>query len=425
MGRLSVVVSCAIDTYSGYGARSRDFVKALIETKKYNVQILSQRWGNTRTGYLEDHGETDLLSRIIPQLTSQPDIWFQITVPNEFQKVGKYNIGVTAGIETTLCHSTWLQGCNNMDLVLVSSNHAKTVFESTKFEMVDSRSGHPAGTLELTTPVEVLFEGVDLEKYGKKVKTKVDLSKIKEKFCYLTVGHWMQGDLGHDRKNLGYTIKAFLETFKNKMNAPALIVKTQQAGTSIMDREAILDRIDSIRRSVKGTLPNVYLFHGEISDDEINALYNHSKVKVLVSLTKGEGFGRPLLEYSLTGKPMLVSGWSGQTDFLDPKETYLIGGTLTPVHKSSVLKDMILEEAHWFTPSDEEVGKAFKLSFEKYDELLELSKKQAKRSKENFSYIKMVELLDNTLDKYLPEFPEEISLDLPELKLPKLDKIDG
>ena len=133
MSKASCVISCPIDTYSGYGARSRDFVKAVIEAKPdWDVQIMSQRWGNTRFGYLDDHKEYDLKSRIIPaKLTKQPDVWMQISVPNEFQKVGKYNIGVTAGIETTVCDAKWIDGCNRMDMILTSSNHSKDVFEKT------------------------------------------------------------------------------------------------------------------------------------------------------------------------------------------------------------------------------------------------------------------------------------------------------
>ena len=114
-------VSCPIDTYSGYGARSRDFVKALIESNKYDVKILSQRWGNTRKGFLNDFKEWEFLKKyIVPGLNVQPDIWCQVTVPNEFQKVGKYNIGLTAGIETTACAHQWIEGCNRMDLILTS-----------------------------------------------------------------------------------------------------------------------------------------------------------------------------------------------------------------------------------------------------------------------------------------------------------------
>ena len=141
MSKASCVISCPIDTYSGYGARSRDFVKGVIQARPdWDVKIISQRWGNTRFQYLKDHNELDLLSRIVPNLTSQPDVWIQITVPNEFQAVGKYNIGVTAGIETTLCHVEWIEGCNRMNMILTSSEHSKSVFEQTVWTMEDNRT---------------------------------------------------------------------------------------------------------------------------------------------------------------------------------------------------------------------------------------------------------------------------------------------
>ena len=424
MSKPLAVVSCPIDTYSGYGARARDFVKALIKTDKYDVKVLSQRWGNTRFGYLEDHQEDDLISRIIPNMTSQPELWIQVTVPNEFQKIGKYNIGVTAGMETTVVHSTWIEGCNRMDLNLVSSVHAKTVFKNTKFNQQNKDTGQVTGVLELDKPMEVLFEGADLTKYFPTNDITLDFSSIKENFCYLVVGHWMQGDFGQDRKNIGYTVKSFLEAFKNKPNQPALILKTMQVGSSIMDRERILDKIDSVRKTVKGSLPNVYLLHGEISDKEVNELYNHPKVKTMVSLTKGEGFGRPLLEFSLIGKPIIASGWSGQIDFLKPETSLLIGGKLTNVHKSAVQKDMILAEAQWFTPDDIEVGKAYKEVYKHYKKYLPLAKKLKFNNTKEFSFDKMVELLDLQLTKFVPKFPTEIKLTLPKLELPKLEKIN-
>ena len=419
MSKPLAVVSCPVDTYSGYGARARDFVKALIDLDKYDVKILSQRWGNTRFGYLEDHNENGLSSRIIPNMTTQPELWIQITVPNEFQKVGKYNIGVTAGMETTIVHNTWIEGCNRMDLVLTSSNHSKGVFESTIYTKEDPKTKQPAGELKLTTPVEVLLEGADLTKYYP-TKSNLDLSPIKESFCYLFVGHWLNGDFGQDRKNVGYMIKSFLETFKNKKDAPALILKTSQATTSIMDRESILDKIEKIRQTVTGKLPNIYLFHGDVNDSEMNELYNHPKVKAMVSLTKGEGFGRPLLEFSLTNKPIIASGWSGQIDFLDKEFSTLLGGDLTNVHPSAASKDMILTEAKWFTPSDIEVNKAYKTVHKDYKKFLSLSKRQGHKSRTEFSYEKMVEVLGRTIDQYVPEFPKQIELNLPKLDLPKL-----
>lgn len=418
MNKTTVIVSCPIDTYSGYGARARDLVKALLKLEKYDIKVLSQRWGNTSFGYLKDHNETQLMNCVVTNLTYQPDVWIQITVPNEFQKVGKYNIGITAGIETTVCASQWTEGCNRMDLVLTSSEHSKNVFKATRFDKTDS-AGKVLGSLELTTRVETLFEGLDISKYFK-TKSSFDLDSIKESFCFLFVGHWLQGDFGQDRKNIGYTIKAFLETFKNKKDAPALILKTSIGNSSYMNTEIILDKINSIRSTVKGVLPNIYLIDGDMNDSEMNELYNHPKVKVMVSLTKGEGFGRPLLEFSAVGKPIMASNWSGHTDFLNPEFSKLIGGTLTPVHKSAVVKDVIVPESNWFTPDDGEVGKVFKDIHKDYKKYQELAKRQAFRTNNEFTLDKMTEVLGNILQENLPEFPKQVELKLPKLDLPKL-----
>ena len=120
MSKTNITISCPIDTYSGYGARSRDLVKALIELDKYDIKILPQRWGSTRWGYLKDHNDQLFSPLLVDNLNQQPDIWIQVTIPSEFKKVGKYNIGVTAGMETDLCDPTWIQGGNNMDLILAS-----------------------------------------------------------------------------------------------------------------------------------------------------------------------------------------------------------------------------------------------------------------------------------------------------------------
>lgn len=428
MNKISCVISCPIDTYSGYGARSRDFVKAVIESQPdWDVKILSQRWGETRWGYLNDHQEVELLTRVVPQLTQQPDVWMQISVPNEFQKVGKYNIGVTAGIETTLCDPSWITGANNMDLLLVSSNHAADTFKRSVFDIENNKTG-TTQKVELHTKMEVLFEGADLTKYfsdkhqqGAPITQTLD--KIPESFCYLTTGHWMQGAFGEDRKNVGFTIKTFLETFKNKKNAPALIMKSNCVTTSIMDRERMLDKIEDIRKTVKGKLPNVYLIHGEISDSEMNALYNHDKVKALVSFTKGEGFGRPLLEFSLTNKPIIVSGWSGQLDFLDTKFVRLVKGELKNVHDSAVIRNMILKESQWFTPDPVDTASAYKDIFKNYKEWLKNAKRQGHNSRTHFSYEKMAETLKDLLGTSVPEFPKQIELTLPKLQLPKLKKL--
>ena len=428
------IISCPIDTYSGYGARSRDIVKALIELDKYNIQILSQRWGVTPHGFIEDHNDEwgFLSSHILPhnnQLPQKPRIWAQITIPNEFTPMGEYNIGFTAGIETTLCDPSWVEGINRMDLNIVSSNHAKEFFENSKFSKQDNH-GNTLGEVSVNKPIEVLFEGANLDKYFPlKQSSNFELDSIKENFAFLSVGHWMRGDLGEDRKNIGLLVKLFYETFKNQKHTPALILKTSEGGASYMDRDAVLSKIHQIKHTIKAdTLPNVYLLHGELTDKEMNELYNHKKVKAMISLTKGEGFGRPLLEFSLTKKPIIATNWSGHTDFLDPKFTTLIPGELKQVHASAGIKNMILEQSKWFSPSIPETCNELASLFNHYKTYEKGAMLQYHKSKNNFSFEKMAESLENIITTYSPNFPENIEFILPGLgdntSLPKLTKVD-
>ena len=425
------IISSPFDTYSGYGARSRDLIKAIVETDKYNVRLLSQRWGATPFGFCENNPEWNfLLNLILPnnQIPKVPEIWAQVTIPSEFQPIGKYNIGFTAGIETNIAPADWIEGMNRMDLNIVSSEHSKTIFENSTFEKRNNQTNNLEGIVKLEKPVKVLFEGANTDIY-KVINTPCSLDfNIKEDFAYLFVGHWMQGELGEDRKNVGLLVKAFYETFKNKTKKPALILKTSQVGSSYMDREEILRKIKLIKKTVNSkNLPNVYLLHGEFTDEEMNEIYNHSKVKAMVSLTKGEGFGRPLLEFTLSKKPLLTTGWSGQMDFLNPEFTNLIQGQLTNVHPSAA-NQWLIPESQWFSPDHSQVGSYLKDIFENYKNYTEKSKRQAFYSKTNFSWEKMKTTLSDLLDNNIPEFPKEVKIKLPSIKkieLPKKEPING
>jgi glycosyltransferase involved in cell wall biosynthesis len=417
------VISAPPDTYSGYGARSRDFIKALYELKKdeWDIQIMPQRWGATSWGFLEDYKEE--WGWMIPlllkgPLTRQPDYWFQITIPNEFQHVGKVSIGVTAGIETTVCDASWLEGCNRMDLTLVSSQHAKSVLQATSY----GKKENPNEILKLEKPVEVLFEGVDLNKYLfiadeqlPETDLVLDLDEIKEEFCYLFVGHWLQGEFGEDRKNVSKMIYTFLDTFKGKKNKPALILKTSSSTTCIMDREEILKKIDAVRNLVQGSdLPNIYLLHGDLDDEDMNNLYNHPKVKAMISFAKGEGYGRPLAEFCLSKKPIIASGWSGQIDFLDGEFAVLIPGELTQTHPSAQSQGLILPGALWFTIDHNLAAKAMEDVFAHYKKYEERGKRQGHKIKTEFSFDNMVLFLKGYLDKYA-NVPKQVMLKLPQL----------
>jgi len=435
MSKNTFYISAPFDTYSGYGARSRDLIKAIIELDKYDVKLVSQRWGNTPWGFIKNNPEWAFLTNHLhnaPQLTEQPDIWMQITVPNEFQPVGKYNIGCTAGMETTVVDGSWVEGINRMNVTLVSSEHSKQSFLNSVYEK-KTQQGQSLGSIKVEKPIEVLFEGADVNIYKvidllPKNELYNSINSIPESFTYLFVGHWMQGDLGQDRKNVGLLIKAFLEVFKNKSKQPALILKTSGAGASYMDRNEILKKIDQIKKTVNSTnLPNIYLLHGEFTDVEMSQLYNHPKVKAMVSFTKGEGFGRPLLEFSLVKKPIITSGWSGHIDFLNPEFVSLVQGKLENVHDSAVVPNMILKESQWFSIDHGAAGHYLKDVFENYKKYTDGAKRQAFKNKNEFSWEAMKNKVDELFTQYIPDLPKQVDLKLPTLKkidLPKLKKIE-
>ena len=431
----SVIISCPVDTYSGYGARGRDVVKAFHELGDYDVKVLPQKWGETPWGFIDDHEEEwgFLNPLLITPETGQlpkPDIWVQITIPNEFTPNGKFSIGITAGIESNLAPADWVEGCNRMDLVLGSSKHSIDVLKASRWQKVDKRTQQKIDIqVKQNLPMDVLFEGFNEEVY-KKTTEKLDLPEIKEQFCFLFTGMWIQGDYGHDRKDIGTLIKTFSETFKNKKKQPALILKTNIGSASYTSREQILRKIENIREGIKGNLPKIYLVHGDLTNEEMNQLYNHPQVKCMVNTTKGEGFGRPLLEFTQTKKPIIASGWSGHVDFLKPDMSYLCKGSLNNVHPSAANK-WLVKESQWFSIDVAELSNAMKAVYTDYKTWSIRGKKQGNFAKENFSYTKMKEKLGKILKEGV-SIPQQVELTLPklkplgnkqEIKLPKLQKI--
>jgi glycosyltransferase involved in cell wall biosynthesis len=459
MSKKTVVIAGSVTTRSGYGAHARDIARALILSDKYDVSIIPIKWGSTPQDALDPDDADDklILDRLVaPQLQAQPDVFIHLSIPNEFQRAGKFNIGITAGIETTACRAEWIEGCNRMDLVLATSEHSKKVFEITRFEKRDTATQQIVDVIQLTRPVEVLFEGIRPEIYNKKINPKSpivkSLNEIPEDFCFLFVGHWLQGDLGQDRKDVGGLVRTFLESFKrkNSRNMPALVMKTSQAGFSVTERKVILDKLSDLRAMVRGAgwereLPPIYVLHGNLTDSEMNDLYNHKKIKAMVSFTKGEGFGRPLLEFTTTGKPVIASGWSGQLDFLHPDYSVVLRGQLTPVHESAT-NEWIVEGSQWFTVNYQLASQVMLDLHKRYDEYLKKSRKHRKYTMDNFSFDKMINKLCDYIDRVedysklerkIPKAPQQTQLNLPKLSktgniqkpvtkkinLPKLKKV--
>ena len=416
-----VVIASPVATQSGYGHHAREIITNIIEQRgsEWDVKLVSLPWGHTPMTYPIS---VDLQLRIIAlPLTEQPEVWIQLSVPNEFQPVGKYNIGVTAGTEGDICPEAWIDNLNAMQLIIVPSEFTKSVFENTAKQK----------NKLITTPIEVVPEYFDETIYNNKSITASipDLNSIEESFAFLSVGHWLQGDAGEDRKNISGMLHCFFNTFKNTKNPPALIIKTSGATYSIMDRMDIENRINQFRDMFPNAkLPNVYLVHGELTDEEMNALYNHPKVKAMVSFTKAEGFGRPLLEFSTTGKPIIAPHYSGQADFLKQDFICAIPGQLTPIH-GSAQNEFLIADAKWFSVDYGHASNLLTDMITNYKKWQELAKRQRYFVNTTFTktaVAKTYETVLSIVDEGVNKIPKPIALKLPQLKkieLPKLQKL--
>ena len=416
----TLVFQAPVATRSGYGDHARDLLHSLYKLDKFEIKVISTRWGQTPMDALNYDNEFHkwVVDSIIPKIDQKPDIYIQVTVPNEFQPLGFYNIGITAAIETTHCALDWIHGCNRMDLILVPSEHSKKSLVDTIYNEADKNSGQLIAQHKIQKPVEIIFEGFDEMDFGTDtIEHITELDAIKEDFAFLFVGHWLRGDLGEDRKNVGMMIKTFAMAFKNEKVKPALVLKTSSAGFSVMDRENTIKKIREVLGSDYKKVP-IYLLHGDLTPAQMNGLYEHKKVKAMLNFTKGEGFGRPLLEFSLTGKPVIVSNWSGHLDFLK-QGAVLLEGELKNVHESAA-DQFLLKESQWFNVNISKALTTIKDVYKNYDKYKVDSFQLGKQNKQNFSLEKMTKLFDVILNQYgiytkvQPKFQQ---LQLPKLKM--------
>jgi glycosyltransferase involved in cell wall biosynthesis len=407
-----VVILSPFATQSGYGHHAREVITQLINKKsaEWDIKLVSMPWGHTPMTY---PFPAEWQNRLIGlPLAEQPDVFIQVSVPNELQAVGKYNIGVTAGTEGDICPPEWIDKINAMNMIIVPSQFTKQVFENT--------ARHHG--VDILTKIEVIPEYFDETVYNGKPEMRfTELDSIPESAALLSVGHWLSGQVGEDRKNISGLVHCFFTTYKNTKSAPALILKTSGATYSVMDRMEIENKINQIRDLFgKAALPSVYVLHGDLTDAEMNALYNHPKIKAMISFTKAEGFGRPLLEFTTTAKPIIAPHYSGQADFLKRDFICALPGQLTPIH-ASAQNEFLIGTAKWFTPDYKFAGDMMKEVLKNYDKWMILAKRQRFFANSTFTATHVSKTYDDVLERVdaaLESVPRTV-----ELKLPQLQKI--
>jgi len=447
----SVVMIAPFNTRSGYGDHARSIYYSIMDRDDLDIKCLDVKWGNTPRNHLrpEVSRHKKLLDSFVTQdqIKGQPDVLMDIRIPNEFSTGAKINIGITAGVETDVVSPEFLEGMNKMNLNIVPSKFTAYTFNKCTYDkMQDTPNGQKQkiGEIKNERPIHVLFEGVDTDIYCPKQKHELEKGLyrelddlIKEEFAYLHVGQWGNAGFGEDRKNIGVMIKSFLKAFANISNAPALVLKTNGANFSILDRADIKKKIQSVKDMFDGVkLPNIYLIHGDFTIQEMSTLYNHPKIGAFITCTHGEGFGRPMLEASCCDLPVIASKWSGHLDFLTDAESMLIDGFLKPVPKSALWKPIIVEPSQWFDVNEADVVRKIRTFYKKRKLIQKKAARLGKKNRREFSLISMKNEFNRILDEILKSIPQSVGLKLPKLKkvsdqssqptklkLPKLKKV--
>lgn len=359
---MKVLLRSPVLTRTGYGEHGRCVLRAL-QTRQdlFDIYIQPLAWGQTSwTGeYTEERAWIDqAIEKTIMHAQSGGtfDVTIQVTIPNEFEKIAPINIGVTAGMETTLVSPEWIQRANTMDKVIVVSDHSKNVFTNTIYDAVDNRTQQQV-KIALTTPIATV--GYPVKIFDN--LPELDL-ELKTDFNFLTVAQVSP------RKNVENTIQWFFEEFKD--DEVGLVLKGNFAKNSLMDRVQIEHRLKELIRS--GNYGDykckLYLLHGDMTDAEMHSLYQHPQIKALLTLAHGEGFGLPVFEAAYSGIPVIAPGYSGYLDFLVDEDKnehfYDVGFDLNKVQKEAVWENIIVEESMWAYAREQSAKEKMRLCYD-------------------------------------------------------------
>ena len=364
----TIIFEAPVQSASGYGEHAREVANFLIPMFDSNFHIVETHWGHTQSTC---NSKTDYIKYISKKIEgdSPIDIYIQMALPSEFKAIGNINVGITALIECSVCSEDFVRGCNKMNIVVFPSNFAKKVLE-------DSAKKYG---INLSCDIRVIPQTTNITTD----KSELDLNYITEDFCFLFNGKWnIDSNVSAERKNIETLIRCFVSAFQSHSTKPALILKTHNKNYSKLDYTRTETKIKSIINEVHTELsvPSVYLLHVELSDSEMKSLYTDDKVKCYVSCSRGEGFGRPVLEASMYGLPVIASKWSGHCDIVLDELNYIIGDLVETPH----INNGMGEGAMWYKCTNTSIQNKLLDVYENYDQYKVCAKNTQSKNKKEF-----------------------------------------